>query len=192
MSKKSTIDGVNYGPLAQLIGQWHGDKGMDTAPEPDGSEENGYFESITFEAIGNVSNAEIQDLAGLHYHQVVTRARDKKALHNQTGYWMWDNESKTVMHSFSIPRGVCVLAGGEVPEQPTEQAQDIIEVRAAMGDKEWEIIQSPFMKKKARTVKYYHKIMVQGDALNYQQTMSLEIYGKQFDHTDNNTLTRVK
>jgi hypothetical protein len=186
MSNKSIINGVDYGPLAALMGEWQGDKGTDTAPEPDGSEENNYSETLTFEAIGNTSNAEMQDLAGVLYHQVVTRIRDQKPIHNQTGYWMWDKENNLVMHSFTIPRGVCVLAGGEVSTDNT------LEVQAAMGDKEWEIIQSPFMKKKARTVKYQHKVTVKGDTLNYQQTMSLEIYGKQFEHTDNNTLKRVK
>ena len=186
MSKTSIIEGVDYGPLAALIGQWRGDKGTDIAPEPDGEENNGYSETITFEAIGNTSNAEAQDLAGVFYHQVVTRTRDKKPLHNQTGYWMWDKENNLVMHSFTIPRGVCVLAGGEVVDS------GVLDVQASMGDKEWEIIQSPFMKKKARTVKYHIKISVKADTLNYQQTMNLEIYGKQFEHTDNNALSRVK
>ncbi len=190
MSKDSIIDGIDYGPLAQLIGKWQGDKGLDIAPEPDDEERNAYFETITFEAIGTTSNAESQTLAGLYYHQLVTRSRDKKPLHNQTGYWLWDAENNVIMHSFTIPRGVCVLAGGE--HKDTEQEEVILEVRAAMGDKEWEIIQSPFMKKKARTVKYFHKLSVKGDALNYQQTMNLEIYGNMFEHTDNNSLTRIK
>ena len=39
---------VDYGPLSKLIGVWKGDKGMDIAPEPDGTEENPYYETITF------------------------------------------------------------------------------------------------------------------------------------------------
>ncbi|MBL1352143.1 MAG: hypothetical protein COA61_002220, partial [Zetaproteobacteria bacterium] len=45
---------INYGPLQQLIGTWKGDKGTDIAPEPDGEENNPYFETIIFEAIGDV------------------------------------------------------------------------------------------------------------------------------------------
>jgi len=186
MSKTSIIEGVDYGPLAALIGQWRGDNGTDVAPEPDGEESNRYSEVMTFETIGNTSNAEIQDLASVRYHQVVTRIRDQKPIHNQTGYWMWDKENNLVMHSFTIPRGVCVLAGGELTDPK------VLDVHAAMGDKEWEIIQSPFMKKKARTVKYHLRISIQGDTLNYQQTMNLEIYGKEFEHTDTNALSRVK
>ena len=29
---------INYGPLTGLIGQWKGDRGIDIAPEPDGTE----------------------------------------------------------------------------------------------------------------------------------------------------------
>ena len=50
---RTTIDGIDYGPLACLVGTWKGDKGMDVSPEPDGStEESPYFETILFEAIG--------------------------------------------------------------------------------------------------------------------------------------------
>jgi hypothetical protein len=54
------VDDIDYGPLAALVGTWQGDKGMDVAPEPDGTEENPYYETIVFEAAGDVSNAETQ------------------------------------------------------------------------------------------------------------------------------------
>ncbi len=60
-------DELDYGPLKELIGTWHGDRGMDIAPEPDGAEENPYFETITFTAVGDVTNAESQLLAAVHY-----------------------------------------------------------------------------------------------------------------------------
>lgn len=31
---------INYGPLTELIGVWKRDKGIDVAPEPDGTENN--------------------------------------------------------------------------------------------------------------------------------------------------------
>ncbi len=40
-------DELDYGPLKELIGTWHGDRGMDIAPEPDGAEENPYFYFVT-------------------------------------------------------------------------------------------------------------------------------------------------
>lgn len=45
----SNIEGIDYGPLAGLLGTWTGDEGMDLSPEPDGVERNPYHESLTFE-----------------------------------------------------------------------------------------------------------------------------------------------
>jgi hypothetical protein len=59
----TTIDGVNYGPLAVLIGIWKGDKGVGRAPEPGGEERSPYYEIITFEAGDDVTNGEEQILA---------------------------------------------------------------------------------------------------------------------------------
>jgi len=181
------IDGINYGPLAALVGNWQGDKGTDTSPEPDGKEETAYFETILFEAIGDVTNAESQTLAALRYHQVVSKKHNNKVFHNETGYWMWDAQTDTIMHSLTIPRGVCILAGGKAD---TKGTTTILEVKAAVADTEWGIIQSPFMQKNARTVQFSHRIMIDGAELSYSETMVLDIYGKKFDHTDTNTLNR--
>jgi hypothetical protein len=76
---------IDYGPLTGLIGSWKGDKGMDVAPEPGGSEESPYWETIDFEAIGDVTNAESQTLTVLRYHQVVRRKSNDEIFHDQTG-----------------------------------------------------------------------------------------------------------
>ncbi len=47
--------------------------GLDIAPEPVGTEENHYLETLRFTAGGNVINAEGQELAVLHYRQTVQR-----------------------------------------------------------------------------------------------------------------------
>ena len=49
----TVIDGIDYGPLAALVGTWKGDKGVDVAPEPDGDERNPFYETIVFEAAGH-------------------------------------------------------------------------------------------------------------------------------------------
>ena len=61
---------INYGPLKEFIGVWKGDKGMDIAPESDGTEENPYYETIEFTEGGDLTNAESQVLAVLHYHEL--------------------------------------------------------------------------------------------------------------------------
>jgi hypothetical protein len=188
MNETNFIDGVNYGPLASLAGRWEGDKGKDLAPEPDGEQEPPYHETLTFEAIGDVTNAESQTLSVLRYHQVVSKKSDNQIFHDETGYWMWDPKTDTIMHSLVIPRGVCVLAGGKA--NSAGGPATVLDVKAVSGDKDWGIIQSPFMQEKAKTVEFRHNISIEGDELTYSETTVLEIYSKTFDHTDSNTLKR--
>ncbi|NOX76507.1 MAG: FABP family protein [Gammaproteobacteria bacterium] len=185
MSKKPE---VNYGPLAGLIGVWKGDKGLDVAPEPDGSENTPYHETITFTAIGDVTNAESQVLAVLHYRQIVQRKADDSVFHDETGYWMWDPRTSTIMHSLVIPRAVCVLAGGKYDGADTDNGDVVLEVAANVDDSDWRIIQSPFMQENARTTGFRHRITVNNGKLSYSETIMLDIYGKVFEHTDNNEL----
>lgn len=189
MNDLNVVNGIDYGPLASLIGTWKGNKGMDVAPEPDGQEENTYYETMMFEAIGDVTNAESQTLAVLRYHQVVTRKSNDHVFHNETGYWMWDANTDIVMQSFTIPRGVSLLAGGKA--NMGDDGFIEIEVAADAENQDWGIVQSPFMKKNARTVRFHHKIVVKGDELSYLETTELDIYGKHFEHTDANSLKRI-
>ena len=119
MSDDSDVD---FGPLTGLIGEWQGAHGVEVAPEPDGSETNPYFETITFSAVGGVTNAEAQNLAAIHYHQIVHRKSDSEVFHNETGHWMWDKNAQTVMHSLAILRAVCVLAGAYMAGKQTVMA----------------------------------------------------------------------
>jgi len=189
MSTNTIINGTDYGPLACLVGTWTGKKGNDLAPEPDGDENTAYSETLAFEAIGDVTNAEKQTLAVLRYHQIVYRLSDNCPIHNETGYWHWDAETDIVMQTLAIPRGVCLLAGGKVDRHISGQ-ETAIEVVASDGDPEWGITQSPFMQQKARTLSFYHKLSVKGDQLSYTETTVVDIYGKRFDHIDSNVLTR--
>lgn len=181
-------DGVDYGPLSGLAGTWQGDKGLDVAPEPDGTEESPYFETLTFEAIGDVTNAESQVLAVVRYQQIVSRKSDGQVFHDQTGYWMWDAGEGVVMQSITIPRSVCVLAGGRWTAGGGSAVE--VSVAARLGDPDWGILQSPFMRDKASTTAFEHTLKLDGDTLSYAETTHLEIYGRSFEHTDANTLVR--
>ncbi len=179
---------IDYGPMAALIGVWKGDKGLDVAPEPDGSENSPYFETITYTAAGTVSNAESQLLSVLHYRQIVRRKSDQEIFHDQTGYWMWDAKENIIMQSLVIPRAVCVLAGAAYSGRKDENNNMIIEVSASLNDKAWNILQSPFMQKNARTSLFRHTITIGKRKMSYSETTMLEIYGKEFTHTDENEL----
>ncbi|MGE4158546.1 MAG: heme-binding beta-barrel domain-containing protein [Planctomycetota bacterium] len=180
---------INYGPLEALIGSWKGDKGMDVAPEPDGQADSPYFETLTFTPVGDVTNAEQQVLVALRYQQVVSRKSTGEVFHDQCGYWMWDAASGTVMQSLAIPRAVAVLAGGKWTPQAGPSL--VLEVKAGLMNPDWGVIQSPFMRDKAKTVAYRHKLTVEGTSLTYAETTNLDIYGRKFEHTDTNTLTRA-
>jgi len=181
---------INYGPLQQLIGTWKGDKGTDIAPEPNGEENSSYFETITFEAIGDVSNAGAQTLAVLHYKQIVQRADSGDVFHHQVGYWSWDADTGVITHSFTIPRGVGVVACGRVLDTDDEPNLTMIEVSGEDTGFDGGIAQSSFMQKKARTTAFTQTLSIDGDTLKYEQTMMLDIYSKTFEHTDTNTLVR--
>ena len=183
-------DKIDYGPLKELIGVWVGDKGLDVSPEPDGSEDSAYDETMTFEAIGDVSNAGSQTLAVLYYRQIVQRSSDNAVFHDETGYWMWDAKQKIVMHSLTIPRGVSVLAGGSFDGSTSDDGRVILKVSAGLEDDNWKIIQSPFMEKNASTKKFDQTFIIDNGRLSYSQTMLLDIYGKTFEHTDHNDLYR--
>ncbi len=187
----SEENGVDFGPLRGLIGVWKGAVGIDVAPEPDGRESNPYFETITYSPVGGVTNAESQNLAVIHYRQIVQRKSDGEVFHDETGYWMWDPAAEIVMHSLVIPRAVCVLAGGKYSGKKNTDGRVVIEVAARIDDKDWQIIQSPFMQKNASTKEFRQEVIVGNGKLSYSETTMVDIYGKMFEHTDQNELVLV-
>lgn len=186
----SEVTEVDYGPLSILIGVWKGDKGMDIAPEPDGTEENPYYETIEYTAGGTVTNAESQLLAIVHYRQIVTRKSTNEVFHDETGYWLWDAREQVIMHTLVIPRAVCLVAGANYKELRDENGNLIIEVIAGINNEDWGIVQSPFMKKNALTTDFSQKITVGNKKMHYKETTMLDIYGREFEHTDENELIR--
>ena len=180
---------INYGPLAQLIGTFKGDKGLDIAPDPEGKEENHFYETIVFKEAGYAVNAEEQKLAVLHYHLVVNRKSDDAVIHNQTGYWMWDKEQNEVIQSIAIPRAVCLMAAGTAKVEENGNVE--INVKTDANSDSWGIIQAPFMHKKAKTTSFKHTMTIKGNELYYTETTMVDIYGKSFEHIDTNTLTKV-
>lgn len=182
---------IDYGPLKGLIGTWSGDKGIDIAPEEDGTiEENPYFETIEFKEGGDLKNAGRQHLVMLSYHQVVTRKSTNEVFHDEVGYWIWDAAAKIVMRSFTIPRGVAVVAGGTFDPDLTETEETIFRVSAKAIGTSWGIAQSSFMAENAKTIAFESELILKGDRLSFSQLTTLEIYGKEFPHTDKNELTR--
>jgi hypothetical protein len=180
----------NYGPLAGLIGTWHGSNGMDKSPEKDGLDDKPYYETIVFDGIGDVENAETQVITALHYRQVVQRKSNDGVIHHETGYWMWDEATGVLMHGLAIPRGLTLLAGGKHNGDLEPDGSMRLEVQASSDDPDWHICQSPFMTQQAKTTAFSHRISLKNAKLSYHETITVEIYGRTFEHTDENELER--
>ena len=82
--------GIDFGPLEDLIGVWEGGTGVDVAPEPDGTETNPYYETITYSAVGNVTNAESQNGVAIAQFLLVSHLllyEHGCHFHNQNNPW---------------------------------------------------------------------------------------------------------
>lgn len=187
----TVIDGLDYGPIACLVGTWKGDRGLDIAPdqeEADGIERNPFHETITYEAAGDVTNADDQVLAIVRYHQVVIKTETGKQFHDQVGYWTWDSATGVVTESLTIPRACALLAGGTAT---VDGNKTTLSVSASLDNKDYTIAQSDYMLEKARTTAFTMVLEVEGNEMTYRESTMLDIYGKEFDHKDKSTLTRV-
>ena len=186
----TVINNIDYGPLAQLIGKWIGNKGLDRAPdinaEPD---EHTFTDELTFTVAGAAENAEEQELVAVKYHHVVRKNENGLIFHDQIGHWIYEPATGLVMHSLTIPRGVCVLAGGDITEKSDEM---VFSVKAEAGSETFGIVQSPFMLEKAKTTAFQMQMSLSENQLSYKQVTSLFIYGKDFKHVDQSVLQRVR
>lgn len=186
---ETIIDGVNYGPLGQLIGKWIGRRGLDIAPDAEGEKDRTEFiDELTFIPAGPAENAEEQQLVALRYHHVVRKEENGLIFHDQIGHWLYEPATGAVMHSLTIPRGVCLLAGGNLS---IDENKTVLQVVATAGSETFGIVQSPFMKEKAETKSFEMTMTIEGDYLNYRENTQLFIYGRDFDHIDKSELKRV-
>jgi len=183
------IDDINYGPLAQLIGKWSGNIGLDIAPDADANPDNTPFTNeIVFTVAGMTENAEEQKLVAVKYHHVVCKAENGHIFHDQIGHWIYEPSTNIVMHSLTIPRGVCLLAGGTVEKV---DGTTTFNVNAKAGSDAFGIVQSPFMLEKATTRAFNMNMTIKNNELSYREVTSLHIYGKDFEHVDTSSLQRV-
>lgn len=185
-----------FGPLAPLIsvnGQkvgktiWEGSKGDDTAPSDDrGTEKNAFRERFELTPFGPADNHE-QVLFGFSYVRTAWRLNEDVPFHEQVGYWFWDADARLAMHSFLIPRGMTVLAGG--PADPTSRS---LKVTATVGSPIFGICSNPFLDREFKTVRYESTWTIQDGGFNYEEDTQIQMKGRQelFHHIDKNTLKR--
>lgn len=184
-------DLIKTSPLNELIGVWKGNMGIDLAPKPKEDENNPYYEVLTIKAVDiDIENAEEQEMTAVMYHQVVREKSNDKVSHSETGYWIWDKNEDTIMCSFSIPRGVSLLAGGSF--EKTISGEIKFSVSSNLEHPNWRIVQSPFLEKHAKTLSFKREINLMENTLSYSQETTLDIYGKIFNHKDTNTLKKIE
>ncbi|WP_070967233.1 heme-binding beta-barrel domain-containing protein [Vibrio sonorensis] len=184
------INGLDFGPLAKLVGNWKSDQtgGVDVAPGQAGTEigKGGiavepYYETITFKPAADAKNASDQYLVALYYEQEVFRKRDDAKFHDQRGYLIYDKENQLVYNSYCIPRAVCVVAEGK--------AGEVIEFKTQKRG----IAESKYMTQHDTTIDFTMTLdLSETDRLKYSQTTALHVYGKPFNHSDSGSLIRVK
>ncbi len=185
----NTIDGMDFGPLAKLVGTWKSVEtgGIDVSPGQEGTEVGAggpavtpFYEVMTFEVAADATNASDQYLVAFYYKQEVFRKADDSKFHDQRGYFIYDQENQIVYNSYCVPRTTCVTAEGPAGDTMTL-------VASKRG-----IAESEYMTDNATTTDFTMNISISDDTLTYSQTTGLEIYDKAFAHTDSSTLVKVK
>ncbi|AZN35047.1 heme-binding beta-barrel domain-containing protein [Iodobacter ciconiae] len=175
-------------PLTKLIGTWEGDMGVDVSPSQRGSGSPAgavattpYYEKIVISSGAGATNASVQDLVTVRYHQMVFKKADNQQFHDQVGYLIWDKKNNKVYNSFCIPRAVCAVAEGDLKD-----ANEF-----TMSSKANNLAESSFMIKNAKTKAFTITIKYNEDGtLSYTQKTDLLIYGKPFSHVDSSVLTK--
>jgi len=180
---------VDYGPLELLIGTWKGELGSDRVPKTYGEKTNLFRETTVFEGVGQTENIDKEILRNVRYVTQIQRINDGKMIHDQVGYYSWIPASDKIMHSFTIPRGMAVVAGGDYTQN--QGGYDLKISLTAKPDGEWPIVQSEFLKKNSRVTGFEMELTIKGDELSYMEHSYMHVFDKDFDHLDQNRLKKV-
>ena len=176
------------GPLAPLAGVWEGEGGVDVAPKAAGPRTQPYHERIELQPIDPGTNGP-QLLYGLRYHVWACKPGRTGTYHDQVGYWLWEPETGTVMHSLTIPRGQTVLAVGKCAADAKQ-----FTLSATRGSTDYGICSNPFLEQNFRTDSFTITVTVHDDGTwSYDEDTVMTIAGQEapFHHRDRNRLTRV-
>lgn len=178
----------NLGPLRRMAGIWEGAKGGDVNPGPDGARHQAYIERIELQPIDPQTNGP-QLLYGLHYVIRATKPNEPETYHHQTGYWLWEPATGTMVQTLAIPRAQVAMAVGRASADATS-----FELTATRGATTNGICSSPFLEYGFRTDSYRITVTLNPDATwSYEEDTVLSIRGQTepFHHIDSNTLTKI-
>lgn len=178
----------NLGPLAALVGNWKGDKGIDISRIHSKETTTPYREEVTFAPVGPVNNGP-QQLYGLRYSMTAWRIGEADGFHEETGYWLWDAGNKQVLRSFMVPRAVLINAGGDA-----EADSKNLHMEAEVGSVTYGILSNKYLDESYKTMKYVLDVAINDDgSWSYKQDTQLWIPINEaiFHHTDENTLIKA-
>ena len=178
----------DYGPLAALIGTWKTvpSTGTDVAPGQTGSDVgkggkaiSPFYEIITITPNIPETNHSDEHLISVFYHQAIYRTTNNHHFHDQIGFLTWDKTNNLVYDTSCVPRAVCFVAEGRAGNTMT------------LTTKSQGIAQTQYMVHNDSTNSVKITLAVSGNTLKYKYETHLFVYGKPFDHTDEDTLTKV-
>jgi len=176
------------GPLRAMAGIWQGTRGLDVKPKAEGAKKQAFVERIELQPIDPQTNGP-QLFYGLRYHQHVVKPNEVKTYHDQTGYWLWEPATGTIIQTLAIPRALIAMAVGRASPDATA-----FELVATHGPETYGICSTPFLEYAFRTIEYRIKVSFNADgSWSYDEDTVLAIRGQAepFHHTDRNTLFKV-
>ncbi|MGH8192417.1 MAG: heme-binding beta-barrel domain-containing protein [Rhodanobacteraceae bacterium] len=182
------------GPLTPLVGYWEGDGGTDLSfhNQDDETAETGYFEKAFFKPIPIQENGK-QVLWGLNYGMTAWRHGEEgmDPFHDEVGFLLWDKTNGQVIRTVVFGRGIAIQAGSDA-----KPGDKVVHFNAKPGEPCYGILQNKYLLERAelRGFKSTFKFN-DDDSFTYEQTLVLKLAalgGKEMDHTDTNTLRRVK
>lgn len=184
----------SLGPLAPLVGTWEGNVGMDVSfrYQDDKVTNTSYFERFAFSRIPTQHNG-TQSLEGVKYSNQAWRHGEESMdpFHDEVGYILWDAEHGQIMRPVVFGRGISLLAGSSANASDTR-----LVFKAMPGDPNYGILQNKHLSNNAELMSFESIFTFDGnDTFSYEQNLVLRMAvmgGKNLDHTDRNTLQRVK
>jgi hypothetical protein len=131
-----------------MAGIWESQRGLDVKPKVDGPKKQAFIERIELQPVDPVTNGP-QLLYGLRYHTHNTKPDQVKTYHEQVGYWLWEKETATVIHTLTIPRGLVAMASGHATEDAAQ-----FELKATKGLSTWGLCSAPFLDHAFKTIAF--------------------------------------
>ncbi|MGV0635505.1 heme-binding beta-barrel domain-containing protein [Mycolicibacillus trivialis] len=182
------------GPLTPLVGEWEGDVGVDFSfhNKDGGTAQTSYFERAWFKPIPIQENGQ-QVIEGLKYEMTAWRHGEEAMdpFHDEVGYLLWEKKTGVVIRNVVFGRGIAILAGGQA-----EPRDKTLQFTATPGDVNYGILQNEYLSERAELIAFDSTFTIEDDeTFSYTSTLVLKLAamdGKQMNHTDQNTLRRVK